>query len=177
MGFKSSRGTTTSVSGCPYSQLILAESIMNKTYIMAPVVLAVILSAGTDVLGQRNKKENDLATIKGRLVQNEDPNLRLPYNDLNIRLLEQVRLPIPKTPSGFNTWSDEKRKKWVEDFEASPEGKKLMEDRKRLHDAANSFDIKVEKNGKFIVYDVPPGRYGIRAVSYTHLTLPTILLV
>ena len=149
-------------SGFLIGLLLIAESIMNKTYIMAPVVLAVILSAGTDVLGQRNKKENDLATIKGRLVQNEDPNLRLPYNELNIRLLEQVRLPVPKTPSGFNTWSDEKRKKWVEDFEASPEGKKLMEDRKRLHDAANSFDIKVEKNGKFIVYDVPSGRYGIR---------------
>ena len=134
---------------------------MNKTYILALFVLVVIFSAGTDACGQRNKKKKELATVKGRIVQNEDPNLRLPYNDLNIRLVEQIRLPIPETPPEFKDWPPEKRKKWIDDFEASPEGKKLIERRKKLHDAANTFDIKVEKNGKFIVYDVPPGRYGM----------------
>ena len=150
-------------SGFLIGLLLIAESIMNKkSPILGLLTMAIIFGAGADVLAQRNKKKNDLTTIKGRIVQNEDPNLRLPFNDLNIRLLEQVRLPVPKIPQGFGDLNFEERKKWLEDFEASPEGKKLKEERQKAHESAQSFDIKVEKNGKFIVYDVPPGRYGMR---------------
>ena len=120
-------------------------------------------ASGTDVPDQRNKKENDFATITGRIVQNEDPNLRLSYNDLNIQLVENVKVPSPLFPPEFKDWSDEKRKKWAEDFEASSEGKKFIEQRKLRIAAAHSFDIKVEENGEFIVDDVPPGRYRIRS--------------
>ena len=136
---------------------------MNKTYILGLLTMAMILGAGTDVVGQRikNKRKRDLATIKGRIVQNADPDLRLPYNDLNIRLVEQVILPVAEPPEGYDDWELEKKKKWVDAYEASPEGKKFIAKRQKIHDAAHSFDIKVEKNGKFIVYDVPPGRYGM----------------
>ena len=136
---------------------------MNKTCILGLLTMAMILGAGTDVVGQRIKKKRkkDLATIKGRIVQNSDPDLRLPYSELNIRLLEQVDLPLPKTTNGYDDWEPLKQKKWVDAYEASAEGKKLIAKRQKLHDAAHNFDIKVEKNGKFIVYDVPPGRYGM----------------
>ena len=136
---------------------------MNQKFFLAALALVIVFGASGDLLGQRRakKKKNDAATVRGLIVQNIDPDLRLPYNDLNIRMVEQVRLPLPETPSGYDDWELEKQKKWVEAYEASEEGKKLIAERQRINDGAQSFDVKVEKNGKFVVYDVPPGRYGM----------------
>lgn len=136
---------------------------MNQKFFLAALIVAIVFGASSDLFGQRRtkKKKNDAATVRGRIVQNIDPDLRLPYNDLNLRMVEQVKLPLPNTPNEYDGWDLEKKKKWVEAYEASEPGKKLMEERKRINDSAQSFDIKIEKNGKFVVYDVPPGRYGM----------------
>jgi peroxiredoxin len=46
-------------------------------------------------------------------------------------------------------------------MESEP-GKKFATEQQKRIEAANKFDIKPEPDGKFVVFDVPPGRFGIR---------------
>ena len=74
---------------------------MNQKFFLAALIVAIVFGASSDLFGQRRtkKKKNDAATVRGRIVQNIDPDLRLPYNDLNLRMVEQVKLPLPNTPN------------------------------------------------------------------------------
>ena len=56
----------------------------------------------------------------------------------------------------------EEQQKWATDYEASDAGKKFIEDRDKLIADAHVFEVKIENDGNFVVYDVPPGVYGLR---------------
>ena len=131
--------------------------------------LSVLLVVSTPCFAQQTK-DNALdeetpavaATVKGRIVQNENKKFEIELSELNPVLNQQVQLPQPPIPE---TWADmtvEQRQTWVKEFEASDKGKVFLEDRKKRIEAAAKLPIQLEDDGNFVVYDVPHGDYGIR---------------
>jgi hypothetical protein len=89
--------------------------------------------------------------------------LTVPFDQLKATLREQVKLPLPPLPAEFDQWDIPARIAWEEEFMASIEGKKFLEQRQRLLGQAKVFDIKFDSEGRFVVYDVPVGIYGLAA--------------
>ncbi len=89
--------------------------------------------------------------------------LTVPLNQLEATLREQVEWPMPAFPAKFDEWNNEDKLAWSEKFLASKEGKKFIEQRETLLKQAKVFDIKFDSEGRFVVYDVPPGTYALSA--------------
>ena len=83
-------------------------------------------------------------------------------SEIPARLREYVQLPPPPLPEGFETWEPKRKIEWQTEFAQSDEGQKIIDRNRELLAAASSFEIKFEEDGSFIVYDVPPGEYGIQ---------------
>lgn len=107
-------------------------------------------------------QESSLATVKGRLLQHEKPEFNLDFADLKAEFIQRVELPSPPVPQGWPQMSPVDRAAWVSEFEASDEGKQFLADRQKIVDSANRFELSLEKGGQFVLYDVPPGTYGLR---------------
>ena len=78
------------------------------------------------------------------------------------KLREYVELPPPKYPAGYKKWTPQELVAWQDKFAKTDAGKKVLERNQKLLDAANSFDIQVERDGSFVIYDVPEGEYAIQ---------------
>ncbi len=89
--------------------------------------------------------------------------LTVPFEQLKATLKEQVEWPLPKFPAKFDEWDMVDKLAWSEEFVASKEGKKYLEQRKALLNQAKFFDIKFDSEGRFVVYDVPVGTYALAA--------------
>lgn len=97
-----------------------------------------------------------------RLESWDGNQLVVPFAEIEAKLRERVTPPGPPLPEGFNDWTLEAKQKWEKDFVGSDAGKKFIENRKQIFEQAKVFDMKFEKDGKFVIYDVPPGVYGIQ---------------
>ncbi len=109
------------------------------------------------------------ATVKGKVVFDENrmeswdqQKLVVPFDELETNLFERVELPPVPFPEQWASMKPEQRQAWVKEFEASDEGKKLFQKRSELIENGKSFEVKIESDGDFVVYDVPPGVYGLR---------------
>lgn len=109
-------------------------------------------------------KQTGSATIKGRLVQNDNAKFKIDLAELKPILNQQIQLPQPPIPDNWPEMTDEKRQTWVKEFEASDKGKAFLADRKKRLESAANFPIQLEDDGNFVVYDVPHGTYGIRGL-------------
>jgi hypothetical protein len=103
------------------------------------------------------------AVVRGRIAFERGESKKIPYTDLEVKLRERVDIPPVPVPRNFEDATAEQKKKWMEAFEKSPAGKKYIARREKLIDDAKVFDVLIEKNGAFVVYDVPTGVYGIQA--------------
>jgi hypothetical protein len=100
------------------------------------------------------------ATIRGKIVPDEK--FPIEWGDLEIKLFQQVELPQPPLPDNFQSMAASEREEWWKKLLQTEEGKQLQAERQRLIEAADVFEIEIEQNGSFVVYDVPEGRYGLR---------------
>jgi len=107
-------------------------------------------------------QSKDLAVVRGRIAFERGEKLKIPYTDLEVKLRERVEIPPAPVPKDFEKRKPEEQKKWVEAFEKSSTGKRFIAQREKLISDAKVFDVLIEKNGSFIVYDVPAGVYGIQ---------------
>ncbi len=136
-------------------------------------LLSTLLLTGA-VWCQQNKPEpvrgaSEGATIKGSVEfdpsRSETWNgerLVVPLDELTVKLFEQVELVLPPYPRNFEEFKPEDQQEWARRFEESDEGKNLIAENDKRIAAAKSYDVLIEKSGQFVVYDVPPGIYGIR---------------
>ncbi len=123
--------------------------------------LAVLFLFADPVSAQEKDDVKD-ATIKGRIVQNQDKAFEINLAELQSTLAEQVQLDPPPIPEGWPDMDLDSRQAWIKKFEASEPGKAFLKQRQEKIDSAAKFDLKVESDGSFVVYDVPHGRYGLR---------------
>ena len=118
---------------------------------------------------QRRKRKQEETTIKGKVTLDRrylrswnGDNLSIDLTKIKGKLREYVELPPPKYPAGYKKWTPAELVAWQDKFAATEAGKKIIERNQKLLDAANSFDIQVERNGSFVIYDVPEGEYAIQ---------------
>ena len=88
--------------------------------------------------------------------------LIVPYPEIETKLRQRLMLDPPPYPAEAKNWKPEQVVEWEKQFVESDAGKKFIEERKNLVDNANAFDVRFEKDGTFVVYDVPVGVYGIQ---------------
>ena len=117
------------------------------------------------VVGQ----SEDEAVIRGKIaydksrIKSWDGNrLVVPYGDIVAKLREKVKLPDPPLPQGFSEWKRAEKLDWLKKFLKTNAGKKYVEKKTELIEAARTFDINFEEDGTFVIYDVPVGTYGIQ---------------
>ena len=125
-----------------------------------PILLATLFTSGT-LFGNPCQEDAPLASVKGRFVQSKNKKHQIEFSEFKIKLIEQVVLPDAKPPANWAEMSQQQRVDYIEAFKKSKEGKQLLEKREEILAKRNIFDVKIEPNGKWVVFDVPPGRYGI----------------
>ncbi len=135
------------------------------------IFLCSLLALPAVTLGQDEETDEKVveAVVRGKLeydrerVESWDGNkLVVPYPDIPANLRERVMLPEPPYPAEAKEWEPPQVIAWEEKFVETDEGKKFLEERTKLIEGAHSFDIKFEKDGTFVIYDVPVGIYGIQ---------------
>ena len=148
---------------------------MSTVHIPISRSFSLLLIAATSFLAfcpanlnaQDAKKEE--AVLRGKIGYDrtraeswEGNKLVIPYGDIPAKLRQRVTVPPPPLPAGFNQLSNQQKMEWEKKFVATEAGKKFLENKKRLIEAGHAFDLKFEKDGSFVVYDVPVGVYGIQ---------------
>ncbi len=64
-------------------------------------------------------------------------------------------------PTG-KTCKFKEREAWIKEFQESEKGKEFIANNEKLLEKAHVFELKIEANGEFTVYDVTPGTYALR---------------
>ena len=126
-------------------------------------VFCILVPSQNLVIAQDDQEatEQKRATVKGRFVQSSKKKHQIDFAEFKIKLVEQVVLPDAAPPANWEQMSPEQRAKYVENFKKSKEGKSLLKRREAILANRNIFDVKIEPDGKWIVFDIPPGRYGL----------------
>ena len=137
--------------------------LLSISFVIACIITTQPCSA------QRRQRKKDDTTIKGKVTLDRrykrswnGDNLSVDLTKITGKLREYVVLPPPKYPAGYKKWTPQQLVEWQDKFAATDAGKKVIERNQKLLDAANSFDIQVERDGSFVVYDVPAGEYAIQ---------------
>jgi len=144
---------------------------MNRTLPLLPstrivffLVLGLILAFTTESsFAQRKKKQEDqLTTIQGIIKNDLRKEFRVSYDEIKTSLRQVVFPKKPPVPRNWGSMNEEDQKLWLTKFFESTKGKNFLKDREKTLNNAPSFDVKYNDKGDFVVYDVPPGAYGLQ---------------
>ncbi len=135
---------------------------MTTPLCMFALLLTTLIAGGSAALDEGAVVKGKVEFDENRLRSWDDQPLEIPVSEIETRLRERVQLPPIPFPEGWDKMDPEKRKAWIKEFENSDAGKKLIAERESIFNGAKSFDVKIENNGDFVVYDVPPGVYGLQ---------------
>ncbi len=131
-------------------------------------IISIFVLALTFVALGRIACAEDGATVKGQVVLDEGQmeswdkqKLEVAFEEIESRLIEVPEVPSAPVPDNWADMKPEDRFQWIQEFEASDEGKAFTANRKRIFDERRKFDVSIESNGSFVVFDVPPGTYGL----------------
>lgn len=127
------------------------------------VTTAVFLSLPTICLSQKDssdkKDKQEEASIFGSFEIVDEEKLQLKWTDFKPVILEKVELAMPPFPENWLQMTPQQRDEWATKFSESEEGKKFQEEQAKKIESRKRFEIHVEDDGTFAVYDVPPGDY------------------
>ena len=110
---------------------------------------------------------NGRATIQGSLRLESEINADFDWQTMQGSLLELVTLQQPVLPDDFQTRSILDRQQWRKDYFQTVDGQELKAANQEILDNRHVHDFRIRKNGKFVIYDVPKGRFEIRITGQT----------
>lgn len=126
------------------------SSLRSLTLLLATILALPCIAAGEDG-----------ATLKGRVVSPARFAEQLKPDEIEIQLVEQVQTEDPPIPENWSQLTLEEQDKWLAEFEVSEAGKKYIAEQESRIAAARKFNLKVEPDGKFVLYDIPPAVYAL----------------
>ncbi len=134
-----------------------------SVFLIVSAVLAVLLCQ-TTVHAQRKARgqKKQLATISGVIEIDKRKDFRITYDEIKTAIRQEVipqKLPLP---SQWSKMVEADRKTWLAKFYESDRGKSYLERQKKKFSEAPAFEVKYNSKGDFVIYDVPPGTYGLR---------------
>lgn len=109
-------------------------------------------------------RSQDGVTILGTFVLPKEHAGAIQVSSLPVKLLEDVYLPPLPLPENWQEMASEDQNKWWEEFQQSERGKTFFTERQQLLDNAKNYDVRIEPNGDFKVYDIPAGRYQLHGL-------------
>lgn len=131
--------------------------------------IATLIVFGLATMGVSPIAAEDGVTVKGQVVVDQsqmeswnDEKLEINLAELKSRLIENPEMPAAPVPENWSELKPEERFQWIQEFESSDEGKQFVENRKKIFENRRTFDVKIENDGNFVVFDVPPGAYGLQ---------------
>ena len=141
---------------------------MNSNRSLAIVFLFLLVACGStaDVVAQRGsakkKDKKQLAVISGVIEIDSREDFQVSYEEINTKLRQEVMVDKLPTPPQWETMIEVDRKEWLSKFYASDKGKGFLKEQEQKIKNASVFDVKYNDKGNFVVYDVPPGTYGLQ---------------
>ena len=126
------------------------------SYLIAAVSVLSAAQVGLGFL------DGDGAAIKGRVVVPKKWTDKFQVTEMPLGLHEQIPSEDPPIPKNWSELTQPEQDKWWNDFQASDAGKTYIAEQEKRFDAARKFDIKIEPNGSFTVFDIPPAMYALR---------------
>lgn len=129
-----------------------------------PLILGLLFAnVAQNAHAQRKKKaEKQLAAIQGVIKNDSRKKFRVSYDEIKTSLRQIVVPKQPPVPRGWKTMNEADRKQWLTKFLESDKGKRFVKDREKTLNEAATFEVKYNDKGDFVVYDVPPGDYGLQ---------------
>ncbi|MGI9517708.1 MAG: peroxiredoxin family protein [Pirellulaceae bacterium] len=106
-----------------------------------------------------------LVTVKGKFVLDSDQVAEFDWTSMAGSLVENVEFQQPEFPESWQEMSLPDRQAWITEFEASEAGKQMLAANSQLLNERNILEFDVDEQGKFVVYDVPPGQYSMQAAG------------
>ncbi|MDB4766681.1 hypothetical protein OAG71_03220, partial [bacterium] len=115
------------------------------------------------IRGKKPSKRQKLVTVRGQIDQSKNAGkFKINVKEIETTLNQQVELPRAPFPKNWNKASTAAKVKWMKQFEASASGRQFVARNKQTLEDAPAFNLRFSPKGEFVVYDVPPGVYGLQ---------------
>ncbi len=118
------------------------------------------------LLGRQTEQDDaEGVTVRGQIQVDAAWADDIEMDSFNGSIIEQVKFLQPEFPNGWSNMTQAERAKWLADFRASDAGKKLVAANEQLAGNRKVFEFQIEADGRFVVYDVPPGLFSVQIVA------------
>jgi len=121
------------------------------------------LEGSKQIRGKKPSNREKLVTVRGQIDQSENASkFKINIKEIETTLNQQVELKRAPFPRNWNKASPAAKVKWMKQFEATATGRRFVARKKQILDDAPAFNLRFSPKGEFVVYDVPPGTYGLQ---------------
>ena len=154
-----------------FCNLVLIAMVVASAQMVAEPLNAAPQAQGNrgSATKQRDKSDakrgQDEATIRGSLLVESRVVSDVDWDVFQGTLGQLVPLQQPKLPEDWNKRDQENRQKWITAYYESEEGKKLQASNKAKLEGRHLQNFTIRREGKFVIYDIPDGRYEMRIVG------------
>ena len=121
------------------------------------------VAGSKQIRGKKPSKRQKLVTVRGQVDQSDNAGkFKINVKEIDTTLNQQVDLPRAPFPKGWDKASVAAKEKWLKQFEASASGRRFVARNKQILEDAPAFNLRYSPEGDFVIYDVPPGVYGLQ---------------
>jgi hypothetical protein len=121
------------------------------------------IAGSKQIRGKKPSRRQKLVTVRGQVDQSKNAGkFKINIKEIDTTLNQQVELKRAPFPKGWDRASAAAKVKWMKQFEASTTGKRFVARNKQILEDAPAFNLRYSPDGEFVIYDVPPGVYGLQ---------------